>query len=260
MKHVVTVLLVIIVIAFGIYYAQKLQVTESVKTAGAAESKGDHKEALSQYVHLLYRTVPAVKTPDVNRSKALPPASWKKEMASYAVWSVNPASKTIDVAKKRLLIDAIKKNAALVDTQNFLIIDSVRNITPERYTALWNRAFFARGVTVDPDQANLAKDCYDKAISMIVVSAPTSFTYEMSLVDTQTNCRTSFTVYPEGSTYVLAGAGNTYLLVCESSYQPEPGKIWRSNPATIPVTVPPQTSLINCFVKTWVKKDAGKTN
>ena len=260
MKHAVTILLVIVIVVFGVYYAKKLQVTESVQTAGAAESKGDYKEALSQYVHLLYRTVPAVKTPDVNRSKALPPASWKKEMASYAVWSVNPASKTINLAKRRLLIDAIKKNAVLVDTQNFLVIDSVRSITPEQYTALWNRAFFACGVTVDPDHAPLAAGCFNKGISMIVVSAPASFTYEMSLVDTQTNCRTSFTVFPESSTYVLAGAGNTYLLVCESSYQPEPGKIWRSNPAIIPVTVPPKTSIVNCFVKTWVKKSEGQGN
>ena len=255
MKHVVTVLLVIVVVVFGIYYAKKLQVTESAKTASVVESKGDYKEALSQYVHALYRTVPAVATPDINRSKTLPPASWKNEMETYALWSVRQPSKTIDLAKRRSLLDAITRNAALVDTQNFLIVDSVRSITLERYKGFWNRAFFASGVPLDPNHAFLATDCYNRAISMIVVSAPISFTYEMSLIDTQTDCRTSFTVYPESCTYVLAAPGNSYILVCESSYQPEPGKIWRSNPAIIPVTVPPKTSILYCFAKTWVKKD-----
>jgi hypothetical protein len=257
MKNVITVLLVLLVIAAGIYFAMKLHVTESAKTAAAAESKGDYKEALSQYVKALYKAIPSVATPDINRSKALPPASWKKEIEKYAAWSLDRSSTLIDPAKKRLLLDAIARNASHVDTQNFLVSDSVKAVTPERYASLWNQAFFARGVPVDPNHASLAADCFNKAISMIVVSAPVSFTYEISLIDTQTGCRTNFTVYPEGSTYVLAAAGNTYVLVCESSYQPEPGKIWRSSPAIIPLTVPPKTSVMNCFVKTWVKKDAG---
>jgi hypothetical protein len=258
MKHVITVFLLIAVIGFGFYYARKLGVNQGAKTAGIAETKGDYQEALAQYVRALYKTIPSTPTPDINRSKTLPPASWKKEMEEYAGWSFKTSPKTVSNEKKQLLLDAIVRNVSRIDTQNFFIADSIKSVTPEQYTALWNKAFFARGVPVDKSHATLAAECYSKAISMIVVSAPISFTYEMSLIDTQTNRRTTFTVYPESSTYVLAGAGNTYILVGESSYQPEPGKIWRSNPSITPITVPPKTSVMYCFVKTWVKRDTTK--
>jgi len=254
MKNVVTAILVLAVIASGIFFAMKLKVNEGAKTARTAENAGDYKEALSQYVNAYLKLIPGVPLPDINRSKTLPPASWKKEMAQYAVWSLEKNSKPVNEAKKRQLLEGVLRNEVRVDTQNFLNTDSIKTCTPEKYLAVWNSAFFARGVAVNPDQAPLVSDCFGKSISILIFSARTSYIYEISLVDTLTNRQTSFTVYPESSTSILVAPGNSYILFCTSTFQPAAGQIWRSNPSVIPLTVPPATSIMGYLIETSVKK------
>jgi hypothetical protein len=254
MKNVITAFLALAVIAVGLFIARDHQLTDGIKAAHQAELNGDYKTALSNYVNTLEKAVPSLVAPDINRSKALPAAAWKKEMAAYAAWPDEPTPKWFDPAKRRLLLDAILRTAPRVDTENFLSSASVKGLSLEQYHALWDSSFFANLVPIDPNQAPLASACFNRNISIIAFCAPTSYTYEVSLVDTVSNHRTQFLVYPESCTRVLAAPG-TYVLFCKSSFCPEPGKIWRSSPSIVPLIVPSKTSLVSLTFETQVKRD-----
>jgi hypothetical protein len=255
MKNVITAILALAIIAVGVFIAMKLRVTEGIKAAAAAESTGDYKSALSLYVNALNKAIPSFALPDINRSKTLPADAWKKEMEKYAAWHGERAPEIIDPAKRRDLLDAVRRNASHLIPENDLGPDSVKTASVEQYCAVWNKAFFARGVPVDPAHMPLATACFNNAISILKFTARTSFTYELTLIDTVKNRRTTCTVYPEDSTCVLAAGGRTCLLVSRSSYQPEPGKIWRSTPSIIPIAVPHNPSVMRFTIETQVKRD-----
>lgn len=255
MKHVITAILALAIIAVGVFIAMKLRVTEGTKSAATAESRGDYATALSLYVNALHKAIPTFALPDINRSKTLPAASWKKEMEKYAAWHGERGPEPIDPAKRRDLLDAIQRNASHLIAENDLSPDSVKAVPVEQYCACWNSAFFARGVPVDPAHTPLATACFNNGVSILKFTALTSFTYELTLIDTLKNRRTTCTVFPEDSTCVLAAGGRTYLLVSQSTYQPEPGKIWRSTPSIIPIAVPHSASVMRFTIETQVKRD-----
>jgi hypothetical protein len=151
----------------------------------------------------------------------------------------------------------LNRNAARLHGDNFIINDARKKISLQQYTAAWNSAFFANGVRPDSSHRSLAASCYDKKLSFVVVSALTSYVYEVSLVDTAANRRTVFSVFPESSTYLLAPPG-THLMLCTSSYQPGPGMIWRSAPTIIPITVPQVPSLFSFTLQTQVVREKEK--
>jgi hypothetical protein len=221
--------------------------SSGTKEAASAEARGEYAEAFRRYSELLKRAVPVHAVPDINRSKVFSREVWKKAVAQYAAWiSGEPAG-----AGRDTLLEAVKRNAARVRADNYVSGDSVMRLTPEQYAVLWNSAFFARGVTPDTGHRPLADSCYAGKCSFLRVAALTSFTYEVSLIDSAAGRRTAFSVYPESSTLVLAPPGTHYLL-CTSSFQPGPGMIWRSAPSLIPVTVPASPSLYSFTLQTHV--------
>ncbi|MBN2189367.1 MAG: hypothetical protein JW699_07920 [Chitinispirillaceae bacterium] len=235
-----------------------LTCSSGTDNAAGAEARGDYAEALKRYADALTRTIPVRAVPDVNRSKVFSVGIWKKTVAEYAAWfsgaSTDPAA---GGAGRDTLLEAVKRNAARVRADNFKSGDSVKELAPEQYRLLWNSAFFAPGVAPDTGHRPLADSCYAGKLSFIRVSALTSFTYEVSLIDAAAGRRTTFSVYPESSTLILAPPG-VHFLLCTSSFQPGPGMIWRSAPSLIPVTVPSSPSLCSCTLGTHVVREKEK--
>jgi hypothetical protein len=254
MKNLVILIVVLAIIAAGIVIALKSRVSGDVSAGVAAESKGNWAEAAAQYAEAFARFMPSIAAPDINHSKVVAPEKWKKEMEEYAAWLTGSSTPKVDIAKRNELLGAINRTIARLHADNFITQDSTAPIPVEQYTALWNGAFFARGVAPDPNHVPLAASCFNKGISIIRFSALTSYTYECSFIDTTANRRTSFTLYPESSTFILAPAG-THLLLCRSVFKPAPNQIWRSTPTVISITVPQTASLITKRIETRVVRD-----
>jgi hypothetical protein len=254
MKKGVLAAFIILVIVAGVLMAVRIRTTADLAAAAAAESKGDYKAACSWYCKALNSLVPAQAVPDVNHSKVVPPASWKREMENYAAWTSGSSAATIDRTKRDAVCEAVSRTVSRIHAENFVSNASVKHISVEQYVALWNSAYFASGVSVDPRHALIAVSCFGKAVSIIRFSAHTSYTYEISLIDTAAGRSTTFLVYPENSTFVLAVPG-THLLICKSSYQPAPTQIWRSASSPIVVTVPPTPSLVSFTLETQVLRE-----
>jgi len=257
MKRGILVVLLLAAIAAGIFVALRFRAAADVKTAAGAEGKGDYAAALAQYVDALYTAVPDRAVPDINRSRVFTQAVWKKTLDEYAAWLSGAVPPAAGDTRRDTLLDAVKRNAARVHADNFISGESRTKLSFEQYRALWNSAFFAPGVTPDSGLRPLAESCYEKNLSFVKVSALSSFSYEVSLVDTAAGRRTVFSVYPESGTFVLAPPG-AHILICKSSFQPGPGMIWRSAPTLIPVKVPSTPSLYSFTLETHVVREKEK--
>jgi hypothetical protein len=179
-------------------------------------------------------------------------------MERYAARLSGTSAADVDRARRNALLDAANRNAARIHENNFTSNDSRKKISAEQqYAALWNSAFFAAGIKPDSSHRSLAASCYGKNISFLKISALTSYIYDVTLIDTVADRRTSFTVYPESSTFILATPG-MHLLICKSSFQPAPGQLWRSAPTIIPLMVPQSPSLVSFTLETRVVREKGK--
>jgi hypothetical protein len=254
MKNLIIILVVLVLAGVGIFVTMNLRKDASATTAAAAEGKGEFGEAVTQYADAYLKLMPSLDVPDVNQSKVIAAAAWKKKMEDYAAWLVGSSTPTVDRAKLTEMFDGIIRNAARVHTDNFISKDSAFALTPDQYKTLWNNAFFARNVPVDAGHAPLAASCIGKGISIVRFSALTSYEYEVSLVDTVNNRRTNFKVPPESRTFILATPG-AHLLVCTSVILYPGGKIWRSTPAIIPISIPDHASLYTAQIETKVVRN-----
>jgi hypothetical protein len=254
MKNLIILLVVLLLAGAGIFTALKVHDAASKASATSAEAKGDFTKAASDYADALLKLIPSLQVPDINQSKVISQAAWKKKMEDYIAWLSGSSVEKADKTKTNELLDGIIRNEARVQGAKFISKDSTAAITPEQYTNLWNSAFFGRGVSPDPSHAALAATCHGKEISIVRFSALTSYTYTISLIDTANNRITSFSVPPEDRTFILAPPGD-YLLLCRSSIRYPGGKIWNSVPVIIPLTVAPETSLITKQLELRVVRD-----
>ena len=254
MKNLIILLVVLILVGAGIFVTMNVRKDASATTAAAAEGKGEFGEAVTQYADAYLKLIPSLDVPDVNQSKVISAATWKKKMEDYAAWLPGSSTPRVDRAKLAEMFDGIIRNAARVHADNFISKDSVFALTPDQYKTLWNNAFFARNVPADPNHASLAASCISKGISIVRFSALTSYEYDVSLVDTVNNRRTNFKVPPESKTFILATPG-AHLLVCTSVILYPGGKIWRSTPTIIPITIPAHASLYTAQIETQVVRN-----
>ncbi|MBN2035519.1 MAG: hypothetical protein JW768_02135 [Chitinispirillaceae bacterium] len=257
MKNTIILLVVLAVIVAGIFVVMKLRVTADINTAVAAEQKGDFPEAVMQYTDALLKVIPSLVVPDVNHAKVISQEAWKKEMADYSEWLLGSSTPKVDMARRNELLDAVNRNIVHVQAQNFTNKDSVMAITVEQYSTIWNNAFFARGVTPDPAHAGLAASCYEKGLSLVRLNSLTSYEYELAIVDTAYNRSTTITLPPEDKVFFLARPGS-HLLVCKSKILYPGGKIWRSTPTLIPLSIPDTVSFITARLETHVERKPGE--
>jgi hypothetical protein len=257
MKRAIGTIVVLLIIAAAVIIALKFRSSAQERKGPSAEAKGDYAQALDGYVAGLQKVMPSISFPDVNRSKILSPAAWKKTVDEYATWLIGSSKGGADRAKIAAELDGIARCAPRTDTSNFLSNGFAKPITVAQFTAFWDSAFFAPTVKVDPDQHPLAAQYFAKGLSVLKLTAHTTYTYEISLVDTAADRLARFTVYPESNAFVPVEPG-TYLLICKSSFKPGPGTIWYSTSSVIPLTVPSTPSLVGFTLETLVRRAEGK--
>lgn len=256
-KRRIIVSAALLAIAAGIFVALHFRSAADTKTAAGAERKGDYAAALTQYVDALFVVVPDRAVPDINRSRVFTQAVWKKTLEEYVAWLSCAAPSAAGNPRQDTLLEAVKRNAARINADNFISGESRMKLSLDQYLALWNSAFFAASVMPDSGHRPVAKSCYEKNLSFVKVSALSSFSYEVSLIDTAAGRRTVFGVFPESNTLILAPPG-AHILICKSSYQPGPGMIWKSAPVPIPIMVPSSPSLCSFTLETHVVREKEK--
>ncbi|MDO5577218.1 MAG: hypothetical protein Q4F84_09070 [Fibrobacter sp.] len=245
MKNKSLAIILTAVLALGMISCNK---PAALKKAIETENSGNLLQALSIYAQALVEIAPKHKFPEINRSKIVEPAAWKKIIEQYFS-SIN-SSGTIG-SNVQECFSGIERCMKAQNPVNSLTKVSVTPLTEEQYGAEWNKAFFVP--TVSPDQSfkPLVSGNYIKKVSAINLTSSRNYSYDLNLVNKKTGKITSFQLYPESSIRIVATPGE-YLLICRTTVTFATGEIWRSTFEIIPLTVPEEVSLISGDLKTDV--------
>ncbi|MBD3392897.1 MAG: hypothetical protein GF418_12395 [Chitinivibrionales bacterium] len=224
-----------------------------LKQARAAEAKGKYEGAIDLYVEALFEKTEGMKLPDRNRSKLVSQEDWYEEVRQYMAWISGPPSPPPEGVSD--LIVAIGRCTTFVDKNHFITDDSVSAYEEDYALASdWNRAFFPSGVTVEGDHTPLMQQAGERDISILRITALTSYTYTGALLDLASWRRTDFMLYPEDEVSLLMRPGK-YWLICSSEVEFPDGRIWRSPKNVIEVTAPDSASLKTFVLKTRVHRE-----
>jgi hypothetical protein len=223
-----------------------------LKEAKSAEARGKYTEAINLYVKALLEKTEGMNLPDKNRSKIVSADDWFKEVQDYMSWVAAPPTSAPDEVSG--IIVAISRCTTFVERSHFITDDSVFTHTQEfTLEADWRRAFFPRGVTVESAHGPLIRQAMTRGISILRITALTSYAYQASLLDLASWRRTDFTLAPEDEVSLLVRGGR-YLLICSSDVEFPNGTLWHSPKSVIPITAPDSCSLETFVLKTRVKR------
>lgn len=252
MKKLLTVVGILLVIgAAGSYFFLSNKAVPDLKKANVAEVTGNFQEALSLYAGALLEITPSMDLPDVNNSKFMSPAVWKKTVEKYVAWISIPSQKSRDD------IDSILKNIEMcslhTDQENRMIGFVAKGLSVDQYISEWNNAFFATASLINPEHRPLAEGNHVRNISIVKFSSVSSYTYELNLVNLTSGKRTSFVLFPESSVFLLAVPGK-HLLVGRSSVKFSSGEMWRSHYTASSLVIPDEASLVCADLRTSVPR------
>jgi hypothetical protein len=221
--------------------------------AAAAENSGDHRAASQLFAAVALEVTPAFNMPEPTKGKVIKPEAWQGEIEKYIGWLTDPAPQRDNTFRDA--IDGLARTAAKVETW-----DNTINTPPGKpidtlpaFTANWNLAFNPPiGETIN--WSAIVKNAADKKHSVLCVSAPQNYTYEVNIVSRKTARRVQFTLYSESKMYIPLPPAE-YSIIVRSSVEFQKGQQkWTSEYTLFSLEVTDEMSLINMDFRTRVAR------
>ena len=254
MKKAILTLGIIMTITLAGYftYLKYISSISPLKNAVKAELNGQLQEAYDLYSEALIDISPSLPLPNINKSKVVDVTIWKKDLTKYVEWLSLPAPIPEQFSQVLQAINKYKSDYSR--SENRIVNYAEKTLDTTRFLSEWKRAFYAPAAKIDSAHLQLASNAQFKNLSFLKLSADKGFSYELNLVNIFTGRQTTFKIYSEGSTSVLAYPGD-YLLLCRSSVAFSSGEIWRSSNTIIPITIPQKSALITGVLITKVSRE-----
>jgi len=243
MKQMILLIAACVVIALAAMVY--LRSESPLRKASLAESKGEWDKAAAKYTEALFKVVKGIGLPDKNRARVLSTDAWNNEMRQYLAWITvtTPADKR-SVREAQEILDKLRGVCGRTQNVHYISNDSLFEYAEEWQMAEdWDRAFFPPNATIIKNPSALIRAARTAGVSVLRIRAPTSYAFDLSLVDLGTWKRTDFTLAPEDETAVLVRPHAPYLLICSSTVEFPDGKIWRSPKNLIDLQSPDKSSL-----------------
>ncbi|MDR2693629.1 MAG: hypothetical protein LBB74_05375 [Chitinispirillales bacterium] len=228
-----------------------------LQSAAGAENSGKYREAAALYAALVLETAPAHRLPEAQKGKVVQPALWQGEIEKYVKWLTEPAAPFGGTLKNAL--EGLERCAPRAEADNSANTSPAKPIDSlPAFAAQWNTAFNPPPPnTIDWDA--VVKNAYGKNFSILRVSAPINYTYEVNIVSRKTSRRIVFTLYPatpdEKSQILAPLPEGEYTVIVKSSVDFQKGQYWNSEYTALPtLTVGAAPSIINMSLKTTVNR------
>jgi len=208
-----------------------------LNAAKAAENSGKYKEAAGLYAALVLETAPSHRLPEAQKGKVVQPALWQGEIEKYVKWLTEPDAPFGGTLKTAL--EGLDNCAARIESDNSANIQQPKPLDSlPAFAALWNKAFNPpQAGTIDWDA--IVKNAFGKKFSIVQVSAPVNYTYEVNIVSRKTSRRIIFTQYPstpdEKSQILVPLPDGDYTVIVKSSVDFQQGQHWTSDYTAFPV-------------------------
>jgi len=223
--------------------------------AKGAENSGKYGEAAALYAALAVEAAPAHKLADAQKGKIMQPALWQAEIEKYSAWLTDPAP--LDGTLKTAL-EGLDRCAPRLEPDNTAHTRQPQPLDSlPAFTARWNTAFNPPPTPNAIDWDAIVKNAFNKNFSMLQLSAPINYTYDVNIISRKTSRRINFTLYPatpDTKSQIIAPLPpGEYTMIVKSSVEFQKGQHWESDYTGFPViTVNDTPTLIAVDLKTRV--------
>jgi len=224
-------------------------------SAKSAENSGKYREAAALYAEIALKTAPAHTLPDAQKGKIVQPALWQGEIEKYMTWLTDASAPFGGTLKTAL--EGLDRCAPQFEADNSALTHEPKSLDSlPAFTAQWNTAFNPPPPNTI-DWETIVKKAFNQKFSILQLSAPINYTYEVNIVSRKTSRRITFTLYPatpDVKSQILAPLPQgEYTVIVKSSVDFQKGQYWNSDYTTFPViTVTGTPSLIAMDLKTRV--------
>jgi len=213
--------------------------------AKGAENGGKYGEAAALYAALAIESAPAHRLADAQKGKIMQPALWQAEIEKYMAWLTDPAplGGTLKTA-----LDGLDRCTPRFEADNTAHTAQPKPLDSlNAFAARWNTAFNPPPPnTIDWDA--IVKNAFNKNFSMLQLSAPINYTYDVNIISRKTSRRINFTLYPatlDTKSQIIAPLPEgEYTLIVKSSVEFQKGQHWESDYTGFPVITVNDTPMV----------------
>lgn len=224
--------------------------SKKIQAAYQAEKSGETAKAVKIYTAASRGAAASLKFPDSKKSKRLEPAAWNDEVEKYLKGISVPGAKPNNSTGAAL--DGLERCMGLKENDNSAQIHAPKILDEKTFSELFNNAF-TPPPTDSTEWNTLVTNAFKKNFSVLQISSPVSYSYEVSVVSRGVSRRIGFTMYPESKLLIPLAPGD-YSVIVKSSVTFQKGQYWASEFSAFPVNIPAQPSLTAMNLRTKVAR------
>jgi hypothetical protein len=220
--------------------------------ATAAENSGKFREGATLYANLALELAPAFSLPEPQKGKVIQPSIWQSDIEKYIKWLTEPQPQKDNTLRQSL--DGLGRCAEHLEPDNTIRQSSAKALeTTGLFTEQWNQAF-----NPPPpgsiDWPALVKQAEDKKFSVLKLTAPKSYNYDINFISRKTARRVYVKLLAENTLYVpLAPA--EYSVIVKSTVEFQKGQQrWSSEYSAFNISVSDTSSLVTVDFRTQVAR------
>lgn len=223
-----------------------------LQAAKEAENTGDHRKAANIYAALALEIAPTYRLMEAQKGKVIPPATWIAEADKYMAWLTGAAAPRNDAFRDAL--DGLARSAAKFESDNNANIAPPKSIDSlNAFAAQWNNAFNPPPSAGPDDWNAVIRRAHEKNFSVLRLSSPKSYVYEVSIVSRKNAHRVNFTLFSESQVFAPLPPGD-YSVILRCTVEFQKGTTWTSDYTVFNVTMTDSRALTAMDLKTKVAR------
>ncbi|MCL2183491.1 MAG: hypothetical protein FWB85_08490 [Chitinispirillia bacterium] len=224
-----------------------------LQEAKTAENSGDHRKAANIYAALALELSPTYRLMEAQKGKVIPAPTWIAEAEKYIAWLTDAATPR-DAAGFREALDGLTRSAKQFEADNTAHTAVSKNLDSlNAFAPQWNSAF-NQPRDAGPDDWNaVIRRAHEKKFSVLRLSSPKNYVYEVSIVSRKNARRVNFTLFSESQIFAPLPPGD-YSVIIRSTVEFQKGTTWTSDYTVFNVTMTEERALTAMDIKTKVAR------
>jgi len=224
--------------------------TDKIQAANQAEKNGEISKAVKTYTAAVRGVTTALKFPNSKQGKVIAPATWKNEVEKYLNGISERSAKLNNSITAALA--GLERCMELMENDNTAQIHPPKPFEENAFSEMFNKIFIppSAGSTEWSSIVNFANQ---KNFSVLQISSPISYTYEVNIVNRSSSRRIDLTLFSESKLQIPLPPGD-YSVIVKSSVTFQQGQYWTSDFSIFSINIPKEPSLVAMDLRTKVAR------
>ena len=223
--------------------------SKKLTAAYQAEKSGDIANAVKIYIAIGRNAVNTLKFPNSKQGNVISPAVWKDEVEKY----LNGISERKPNNSIGAALDGLERCMGLRENDNSAQIHPPKPLDENAFGEMFNKIFVPPPAGGSTEWSGIVTFAKQKNFSVLQISSPVSYTYDVSVVSRSASRRIDFTLYPESKLQIPLPPGD-YSVIVKSNVTFQKGQYWTSDFSTFSVNIPAEPSLVAMNLRTKVAR------